>query len=134
MHINYPHVAQQYFLLCFTKYVVKYSRLAWLLLLAKEAENANSHNSVLVWLLCCPVVMLLLSCCGCCVVSVVVWLLLSCHFIVDCCVLLLLICCWVVGLLFWLICCCNMCMSRIPFFAYTVLSRYGRGSIMLNCS
>ena len=22
MHINYPHVAQQYFLLCFTKYVV----------------------------------------------------------------------------------------------------------------
>ena len=45
-------MAQQYFLLRFTTNVVtrereyKLSRLAWvLLLLAKEAENANSHNS-----------------------------------------------------------------------------------------
>ena len=42
MYINYAHVAQQYFLRHFTKYVVNWleyklsTRLAWLLLLAKE--------------------------------------------------------------------------------------------------
>ena len=41
VYINNAHVAQQYFLLRFTT--------PWVLLLAKEAENANSHNSI--WIL-----------------------------------------------------------------------------------